>query len=66
MIDEFERRRDRLADEVAAILLTAIPAYAQLSSPQFDADLRRAIGAHHDALVAYLRSGRRLEPADLD
>ncbi len=66
VIDEFERRRDRLADEVAAILVTEIPAYAQLSSPGFDADLRHAIGAHHDALVAYLRSGRRLEPADLE
>lgn len=67
VIDEFERRRDRLADEVAAILVAEIPAYAQLSSPEFDADLRHAIGDHHDALVAYLRSGqRRLEPADLE
>jgi sugar diacid utilization regulator len=66
VIDEFERRRDRLVDEVAHILAAEIPAYAQLSSPQFDADLRRTIGDHHDALVAFLRSGRRLEAADLD
>jgi sugar diacid utilization regulator len=66
VIEEFERRRDRLADEVAQILAAEIPAYAQLSSPQFDAELRRTIGDHHDALVAFLRSGRRLEPADLE
>ena len=65
VVDEFERRRERLIDEVAAVLTAEIPAYAQLSSPQFDADLRRSIGEHHDALVAYLRSARRLEPADL-
>ena len=66
VIDEFERRRDRLADEVARILAAEIPAYAQLSSPEFDAELRRTIGDHHDALVAFLRGGRCLEPADLD
>jgi sugar diacid utilization regulator len=66
VIDEFERRRDRLADEVAAILIAEIPAYAQLSSPHFDAQLRHAIGAHHDALVADLRRGRRVEPANLE
>jgi sugar diacid utilization regulator len=66
MIDEFERRRDRLADEVARILAEEIPAYAQFSGPRFDTELRRTIGDHHDALVAFLRSGRPLEAADLE
>jgi sugar diacid utilization regulator len=66
VVDEFERRREPLADEVAHILAAEIPAYAQLSSPQFDTELRRSIGDHHDALVAFLRSGRTLEAADLD
>jgi sugar diacid utilization regulator len=65
-VDEFERRRDQLSVEVAAILTAEIPAYAQLSGPQFDADLREAIGEHHDALVSYLRTPRRLEAADLE
>lgn len=65
VIDEFERQRDRLAEEVASILSAEIPAYGQLSGPTFDADLRRTIADHHDALVAFLRSGRRLRPEDL-
>jgi sugar diacid utilization regulator len=63
---EFERRRERLSDEIAAILVDEIPGYAALSSPNFDADLRRNIGEHQDALAAHIRRGRSLQPADVE
>jgi sugar diacid utilization regulator len=66
VLGEFERRRDELAAEIAEIIVAEIPAYAGIADPKFNAELRRAIGEHEDALVAYLRAGRPLEPADLE
>ncbi len=66
ILQEFERRRDQLSDDIAAILMDEIPAYAALSSPDFDADLRRSIGEHQDALAGHVRRGRPLEPEDVE
>ena len=66
ILEEFERRRDRLSDEIAAILVDEIPGYAALSSPDFDTALRRSIGEHQDALAAHVRRGRPLQPSDVE
>jgi sugar diacid utilization regulator len=60
-IAALEKRQPGLIDEGVRAIVRSIPAYARIEDPQFLADVRAHLEAHHAAILRSIAEGRALD-----